>query len=35
MVELETSEVGAKPAPVSPGLSRVKFGNHGTQTIIV
>jgi hypothetical protein len=28
MAEVQTSEVDEKPAAVSLGLSRVKFGNH-------
>jgi hypothetical protein len=33
--EVQTSEVDTKRAPVSLGLSRVKFGNRGNQTIVV
>jgi hypothetical protein len=37
MAEVQTSEVDAKPAPVSLGLSRVKFGNRcwATKEFIV
>jgi hypothetical protein len=35
MAEVKTSEVDAKPAPVSLGLSRVKFGNRGNRTFVV
>jgi hypothetical protein len=35
MVEVRTPEVDAKPAPVNLGLSTVKFGKHGNQTIVV
>jgi hypothetical protein len=35
MEEVQTSEVGAKPAPVSLGLSRVTFGYHGNPAIVV
>jgi hypothetical protein len=33
MAKVQNSEVDAKPAPVSIGLSRVKFGNHGNQAV--
>jgi hypothetical protein len=35
MAEVQTSEMGAKLTPVSLGLSTVKFGNHGSQFIVV
>jgi hypothetical protein len=35
MAEVQTSEMDAKLTPVSLGLSTVKFGNHGSQTIVV
>jgi hypothetical protein len=35
MAEVQTSEVGAKPAPVSLGLQRLTFGNNGNQSITV
>jgi hypothetical protein len=35
MVDVETSKVNAKLEPVSLGRSMVKFGNYGTQTILV
>jgi hypothetical protein len=35
MAELQTFEVGAKPASVSLGLSRVKFEIDGNHTIIL
>jgi hypothetical protein len=30
---VRTSEVDAKPAPPSLGLSKIKVGNHGNQVI--
>jgi hypothetical protein len=35
MADVQTSEVDAKLAPVKVGVWRVRFGNHGNQTIIV
>jgi hypothetical protein len=35
MAEVQSSEVDDKPVPVSLGLLRVQFGNHGNQTIVV
>jgi hypothetical protein len=35
MADVQTSEVDEKPAPVSLGLSRIKFGNHGKKTIVM
>jgi hypothetical protein len=35
MVELKTSKVSAKPAPVITGLSRVNYGNHGNKSILI
>jgi hypothetical protein len=35
MAEAHTIEVDANPAPLSLGLSRVKFGNHGNKIIVV
>jgi hypothetical protein len=35
MVKVRISEMDIKPAPVSLKLSKVKFGCHGNQTIIV
>jgi hypothetical protein len=32
-MEIQTFEVDEKPAPISFGLSRIQFGNHGNQTI--
>jgi hypothetical protein len=34
MAEVQTSEVDGKLGSVSLGLSRVKFDNHGGQTIV-
>jgi hypothetical protein len=34
MADVQTSEVDAKAAPVSLGLSTVKFGNHVNLTIL-
>jgi hypothetical protein len=35
MLEIQTSEVDAKHAPVMIELTRVKFNNHGNQAIVV
>jgi hypothetical protein len=35
MVHVQTSEVTAKLAPVSLGLSRIKLGIHGNKLIPV
>jgi hypothetical protein len=33
MAEVQTSEVGAKPPPITFGLSKLNFGSHGNQTV--